>query len=84
MYVCVLTCADIQEIQKVMFAIFLYGSYFLRQYLLLNLGISFRIDWQVSCCDALYMLDPGNGTIRRCDLVGEGVSLWVWTLIPLS
>ena len=29
-------------------------------------------------CDGLYMLGPGNGTIRRCDLVGVGVSLWVW------
>ena len=29
--------------------------------------------------DGLYML---GGTIRRCGLVGVGVSLWVWTLIP--
>ena len=28
--------------------------------------------------DGLYMIGPGNGTIRRCDLVGVGVSLWVW------
>lgn len=34
-YVFALTCADTQES---MFAIFLYGSQFLRQYLLLNLG----------------------------------------------
>jgi hypothetical protein len=29
-------------------------------------------------CDGLYMLGPGSGTIRRCGLVGVGVSLWVW------
>ena len=27
-------------------------------------------------CDGLYMLGPGSGTIRRCGLVGVGVSLW--------
>ena len=26
-------------------------------------------------CDGLNMLGPGNGTIRRCDLVGVGVAL---------
>jgi len=26
----------------------------------------------------LHMLGPGSGTIRRCGLVGVGVSLWVW------
>ena len=26
-------------------------------------------------CDGLYMLGPGNGTIRRCGLVGVGVAL---------
>ena len=35
-------------------------------------------------CDGLYMLGPGSGTIRRCGLLGVGVSLWVWTLRPLS
>jgi hypothetical protein len=30
-------------------------------------------------CDGLYMLGPGSGTIRSCDLVRVGVSLWVWT-----
>ena len=29
-------------------------------------------------CDGLYMLGPGSGTIRRCGLVGVGVSLWAW------
>ena len=31
-------------------------------------------------CDALYVLGPGSGTIRRCDLAGVGVALlkWVW------
>ena len=29
-------------------------------------------------CDGLYVLGPGSGTISRCDLVGIGVSLWVW------
>ena len=33
-------------------------------------------------CDGLYMLSPGSGTIRRCGLVGVGVSMWVWALIP--
>jgi len=32
--------------------------------------------------DGLHMLGPGSGTIRRCGLVGVGVSLWVWALIP--
>ena len=31
-------------------------------------------------CDVLYMLSPGSGTIRRCDPVVVGVSLWVWAL----
>jgi hypothetical protein len=26
-------------------------------------------------CDGLYMLGPGSGAIRRCGLVGVGVSL---------
>lgn len=39
-YVAVLPCAGICESQKFMFGIFLYGSYFLRRGLLLNLGIS--------------------------------------------
>jgi hypothetical protein len=30
------------------------------------------------CCDGLYVLHQGSGTIR-CGLVGVGVSLWVWT-----
>jgi hypothetical protein len=30
----------------------------------------------------LYMLGPGGGTIRRCDPVGVGVSLWAGALIP--
>ena len=31
-------------------------------------------------CGSLYMLDLGSGTIRSCDLIGVGVSLWecVW------
>jgi hypothetical protein len=32
--------------------------------------------------DGLYMLDHGSGTIRRYGLVGVGVSLWRWALIP--
>jgi hypothetical protein len=33
-------------------------------------------------CDRLYILGPGNGTIRRCGcgLVGLSVSLWWWAL----
>ena len=29
-------------------------------------------------CDGLYMIGPGSEPIRRCGLVGVGVSLWVW------
>jgi hypothetical protein len=29
-------------------------------------------------CDGLYILGPGSGTISRYDLVGVGMSLWVW------
>jgi hypothetical protein len=32
-------------------------------------------------CGGLYMLGPGSGTIRRCGLVGLGISLWVWALV---
>jgi hypothetical protein len=35
-------------------------------------------------CDGLYMLGPGNGTIKRCGSVGVGVSLWVQALRPSS
>lgn len=28
--------------------------------------------------DSLKMLGSGRGTIRRCDLVGVGVTLWEW------
>ena len=35
-------------------------------------------------CGGLNMLGPGNGTIRRCGLVGVGVSLWGWALRPFS
>jgi hypothetical protein len=35
-------------------------------------------------CDGLYMLCPGSGTIRRCGLVGVGVSMWVRVLKPGS
>jgi hypothetical protein len=35
-------------------------------------------------CDGLNMLGPGSGTIKKCGLVGVGVSLWVWALKPSS
>jgi hypothetical protein len=35
-------------------------------------------------CDGLYMLGLGSSTIRRCGLVGVGVSLRTWALITLS
>jgi hypothetical protein len=35
-------------------------------------------------CDGLYMLGPGSGIVGRCGLVGVGVSLWAWSLLPLS
>ena len=31
-------------------------------------------------CGGLNMLGPGNGTVRRCGLVGGSVSLWGWAL----
>ena len=34
--------------------------------------------------DDLYMLGPGSGAVRKYSLVGVGVSLWVWVLIPSS
>jgi hypothetical protein len=44
-----------------------------------------RTTWNiVSLCDGFYMLYPGSGTIRRCGLVGVGVSQWVWALRPSS
>jgi hypothetical protein len=39
--------------------------------------------WGVEC-DGSNMLGPGSGTIRRCVLVGVGVSLWAWALRPSS
>ena len=36
----------------------------------------------LALCDGLYTLGPGGGTVGRCGLVGEGVSLWVWALRP--
>ena len=33
-------------------------------------------------CDGLYKLSPGSYTTRRRGLVGVGMSLWVWALIP--
>jgi hypothetical protein len=48
-----------------------------------NCGV-FGPKWDNILCDGLYMLGPGSGTIRRCDSVGVGVSLWVWVLRPSS
>ena len=33
-------------------------------------------------CGGLIMLGPESDTIRRCGLVGVGVSLWGWALRP--
>jgi hypothetical protein len=30
------------------------------------------------------MFGPESGTVGRCSLGGVGVSLWAWTLIPVS
>jgi hypothetical protein len=38
----------------------------------------------VQVCGGLNMLGSGNGTIRRCDLVGGSVLLWEWALRPSS
>jgi len=38
----------------------------------------------MSHCDGSYRLGPGGGTVGKCGLVGVGVTLWVWALIPLS
>jgi hypothetical protein len=32
----------------------------------------------VRCCDGLYILGPGSGTIGRCGLVGMGVTWLEW------
>jgi hypothetical protein len=46
-------------------------------------SFKFRASFVISCCyvhiccDGLYMLRLGSGTIRRCSLVEVGVSLWV-------
>ena len=42
-------------------------------------GFRFRLSWiQLHNCDSLYMLGPGSDTIRRCGLIGVGVSPWEW------
>jgi hypothetical protein len=33
-------------------------------------------------CDGLKILGLGSSTIWRCGLVGVGVSLWAWALMP--
>jgi hypothetical protein len=38
--------------------------------------------WGKGRCDGLYMCGPRSHTIWRYGLVGVGVSLWVWALIP--
>jgi hypothetical protein len=53
------------------YAIARYGPYRLT---CLNKPMGAR-EWNV--IDGLYMLGPGSGTIRRCGLVGVGVSQWV-------
>lgn len=30
------------------------------------------------------MLSPGSGTVRRCEPVGVGVSVWAWAIRTLS
>ena len=40
--------------------------------------------YPVNLCDGLYMLGVESVTIRKCDLIGVGVSPWTWALIPLS
>lgn len=41
---------------------------------------------QVCLChyDGFYMISPGSGIIKRCGIVGVGVSLWMWALSPAS
>ena len=50
------------------YAIFKYGPHRL---ISLNKPIGTR-EWKY---DGLYMLEPGSGTIKKCGLVGVGVSL---------
>jgi hypothetical protein len=38
--------------------------------------------WLFIDCDGLNMLGPEDGTLWRYGLVGVGVSLWAWALIP--
>jgi hypothetical protein len=42
------------------------------------------LEVDIEHCHGLYMFGPGSGTVKRSDLVGVGVSLWVWALRPLS
>jgi hypothetical protein len=32
----------------------------------------------ITCCDRLYMLRPGSGTMKRYGPLVVGMSLWIW------
>jgi hypothetical protein len=44
------------------------------------LTMFFNLNLKNTNCDGLSILGPGSDIIWRCDLVGVGVSLWVWAL----
>jgi hypothetical protein len=39
-------------------------------------GEIFKLISTMVVCDDLYILSPGNGTIRRCGFDGVGVAFW--------
>lgn len=56
-----------------------FGHCVWRSSALLDLGICRCVgNTFLRICDALYMLGPGNSTIKRCGLVVVGVPLGCW------
>ena len=47
-------------------------------------GVRFISEHDLVGYGGLNMDGPGNGTMRRCGLVGGSVSLWAWVLRPSS
>jgi hypothetical protein len=65
--------------------LWIYNSQAERRLIAGDFATHCRFQRRMSECDGLYMRGgPGNGTIRRCGLVGVGLSLWVWALRPKS
>jgi len=43
-----------------------------------QLSVGFVMGCCFDGCNGVYMLASGSDTIRRCGLIGVGVSLWAW------